>query len=90
VDRGKKSLETILLLMCYKLKYPETFFLLRGNHETSDVNRIYGFYDECKRRSSVKVWKNFTDYFDVMPIAATIADKIFCIHGGLSPDLTRF
>ncbi|KAJ5764844.1 hypothetical protein N7520_004403 [Penicillium odoratum] len=87
VDRGKQSLETILLLLCYKLKYPETFFLLRGNHECANVSRIYGFYDECKRRSSVKIWKTFTDVFNCLPIAAVIAERIFCVHGGLSPKL---
>ena len=48
VDRGKQSLETICLLLSYKIKYPENFFLLRGNHECASINRIYGFYDECK------------------------------------------
>ena len=47
VDRGQQSLETIALLFCYKIKFPENFFLLRGNHECSSINRIYGFYDEC-------------------------------------------
>lgn len=64
VDRGKHSLETILLLMCYKIKYPENFFLLRGNHECANVTRVYGFYDECKRRCNVKVWKTFVDTFN--------------------------
>jgi serine/threonine-protein phosphatase PP1 catalytic subunit len=50
VDRGKQSLETICLLLAYKIKYPENFFLLRGNHECASINRIYGFYEECKRR----------------------------------------
>lgn len=43
VDRGKQSLETICLLLAYKIKYPENFFLLRGNHECASINRIYGW-----------------------------------------------
>ncbi|KAJ2906416.1 serine/threonine protein phosphatase Pzh1 [Zalerion maritima] len=89
VDRGKQSLETILLLMCYKLKYPENFFLLRGNHECANVTRVYGFYDECKRRCNVKIWKTFVDTFNCLPIAAIVANKIFCVHGGLSPALSH-
>ena len=87
VDRGKQSLETICLLLCYKIKYPEKVTLLRGNHESSVTNRIYGFYDECKRRYNVKLWKSFTDLFNNLPVAAIIDDKILCMHGGLSPDL---
>jgi len=87
VDRGKHSLETICLLLAYKIKYPENFFILRGNHECASINRIYGFYDECKRRHSIKLWKTFTDCFNCLPIAAIIDEKIFCMHGGLSPDL---
>ncbi|KAI2638600.1 serine/threonine-protein phosphatase PP-Z [Xylaria nigripes] len=89
VDRGKQSLETILLLLCYKLKYPENFFLLRGNHECANVTRVYGFYDECKRRCNVKIWKTFVDCFNTLPIASIVAGKIFCVHGGLSPALAH-
>lgn len=87
MDRGKQSLETICLLLAYKIKYPENFFILRGNHECASINRIYGFYDECKRRYNIKLWKTFTDCFNCLPIAAIIDEKIFTMHGGLSPDL---
>ncbi|EAS06524.2 serine/threonine-protein phosphatase PP1 (macronuclear) [Tetrahymena thermophila SB210] len=85
VDRGKQSLETICLLLAYKIKFPENFFLLRGNHECSSINRIYGFYDECKRRYNIKLWKIFTDCFNCLPVCAVIDEKIICMHGGLSP-----
>lgn len=87
VDRGKQSIETICLLLAYKIKYKENFFLLRGNHECASINRIYGFYDECKRRFNVRIWKVFTDCFNCLPVAALVDEKILCMHGGLSPDL---
>ena len=87
VDRGKYSLETICLLLAYKIKYEENFFLLRGNHECASINRIYGFYDECKKRYNLKIWKAFIDVFNCLPIAASIDDKILLMHGGLSPEL---
>ena len=87
VDRGKQSIECICLLLCYKIKYDENFFILRGNHESGAINRIYGFFDECKRRYNVKLWKCFVDLFNCLPIAASIDDKIFIVHGGLSPEL---
>ena len=87
VDRGKQSLETVCLLLCYKIKYPTKVTLLRGNHESSVTNRIYGFYDECKRRYNVRIWRSFTDLFNYLPVAALIDEKILCMHGGLSPEL---
>ena len=89
VDRGNRSLEVIVLMLCYKLKYPQNFFMLRGNHESSSLNRIYGFYDECKRRYSVKLWKIFSSCFNCMPVAAVVGNRILCMHGGLSPELTN-
>jgi len=89
VDRGKQSIEVICLLFAYKIKYPENFFILRGNHEASGINRIYGFYDECRRRYSVKIWKTFCSVFDCLPCTAVIDDKIICMHGGLSPELQK-
>eukprot|EP00095_Tigriopus_kingsejongensis_P004150 maker-scaffold703_size109190-snap-gene-0.24 protein:Tk04150 transcript:maker-scaffold703_size109190-snap-gene-0.24-mRNA-1 annotation:"serine threonine-protein phosphatase pp1" len=87
VDRGRESIETILMLLAFKIKYPENFFLLRGNHECAGLNRIYGFYDECKRKYSIKLWKTFVDVFNCLPVAAVIEGTIFCAHAGLSPQL---
>ncbi len=89
VDRGKQNLETICLLMAYKIKYPLNFFILRGNHESDTINRIYGFYEECKRWHSIKLWKAFSECFNFFPIAAVVENKLFCMHGGLSPELTN-
>lgn len=87
VDRGEQSLESVCLLLAYKLRYPDNFFLLRGNHESSSINRIYGFFDECKRRFNVRLWKLFTDTFNCMPVAGLVEGRILCMHGGLSPEL---
>lgn len=87
VDRGKNSIETICLLLAYKIKYPLTFHLLRGNHECASINKIYGFFDECKRRFDSRLWKKFSECFNVLPISALINKKILCMHGGISPDL---
>jgi len=87
VDRGQHGIECILLLFCYKIKFPVNFFILRGNHECAWVNKEYGFYDEVKRRYSIRLWKTMVDVFNCMPCVAIIEDKIFCCHGGISPEL---
>jgi serine/threonine-protein phosphatase PP1 catalytic subunit len=89
VDRGYYSIATICLLLAFKIKFPENFFLLRGNHECKSINKIYGFYDSCKRVYSIKLWQQFTNMFNVIPISAIIDDKILCMHGGLSPELAK-
>ncbi|CAJ1042159.1 putative Serine-threonine protein phosphatase N-terminal domain/Calcineurin-like phosphoesterase, partial [Leishmania shawi] len=88
VDRGKHSVETIILQFCYKIVYRENFFLLRGNHECASINKMYGFFDDVKRRYNIKLFKAFTDVFNTMPVCCVISEKIICMHGGLSPDLT--
>ena len=88
VDRGFNSVETLELLLCYKLKYPGHLTLLRGNHECRQTTTFYGFYDECvKKYGSTNVWKYCTDLFDYLNISCLIDNKVLCIHGGLSPDI---
>ena len=85
VDRGDQSIETLCLLLCLKVRYPTRIFLTRGNHESSEITQLYGFYDECiKKYNNANIWK---ELFNLLPLAAIIDNKIFCLHGGLSPDL---
>jgi serine/threonine-protein phosphatase PP1 catalytic subunit len=88
VDRGAYGVEVMCMLCSYKVKHPEKVFLLRGNHECGPISRIYGFYDEVKRRFNVKMWKLFCEMFNCLPLAATIEEKIFCVHAGLSPEMS--
>lgn len=86
VDRGSWSTEIALLLYSYKWLYPKQMWLNRGNHETDDMNRVYGFEGECKAKYNEKVFKLFSESFSALPLATLIGEKYLTLHGGLFSD----
>uniref|UniRef100_A0A8C9GYF0 Serine/threonine-protein phosphatase n=1 Tax=Piliocolobus tephrosceles TaxID=591936 RepID=A0A8C9GYF0_9PRIM len=89
VDRGYYSCECFCLIACLKIKYPNRVTILRGNHESRQITKVYGFYDECirKYKDNYNAWRYLTDAFDYLPLSALINNDIFCDHGGISPYL---
>jgi diadenosine tetraphosphatase ApaH/serine/threonine PP2A family protein phosphatase len=86
VDRGYHSVETLLLLLALKARWPDRITLIRGNHESRQITQVYGFYDECYRKyGSVNVWRLCTELFDYIPLGALVGGEVLCLHGGLSP-----
>lgn len=93
VDRGMSCLETIAYLLAMKQQLPTKVYLLRGNHETRDVNgweEHYGersFIWQCRNRFGdelgYRVWEACNSVFDRLPLAAVIDQDIFCVHGGI-------
>jgi diadenosine tetraphosphatase ApaH/serine/threonine PP2A family protein phosphatase len=88
VDRGPNSCEVVILLYAFKVLFPRNLLLLRGNHEFGFMNEIYGFRQECFLRFLPRVYSSFIDSFSKLPVCAVVNGRIFCVHGGLRPNLS--
>jgi len=83
VDRGSFSVECIFALLGFKLLYPDHFFMSRGNHESENMNKMYGFEGEVKAKYSAQMAELFTEIYNWLPLAHCINGKVLVMHGGL-------
>jgi len=88
VDRGSWSCEVALLYYSLKILFPTSFYLNRGNHETENMNKMYGFEDECKYKYSTKIFEMFSQSFETLPLATIVNKNYIIMHGGLPSDPT--
>jgi serine/threonine-protein phosphatase 2B catalytic subunit len=87
VDRGNWSVEILTYLYAIKLRFPKHVILLRGNHESRDMNMFFNFRQECLYKYNSEVFEAFAKSFLSLPLGAIVNNKYICMHGGFSPDL---
>lgn len=87
IDRGVFGTEVLTLLFALKCKYPNNIYLLRGNHESISLSRVYGFYKEVTAKYNSDLYYYICEAFEELPLCAQIGERIFCVHGGISPCL---
>lgn len=88
VDRGLYQLECLCFILCLKITEPERYFLLKGNHETIEINRYYGFLDVLLNQfGDTKYMKYLLELYNSLSLCSIINKKIFCVHGGIPEDI---
>ena len=83
VDRGSFGVEIIFTMLAYKVLYPKAFFMTRGNHESKNMNQMYGFEGEVKAKYDDRTMRLFTDLFNSLPLCVVLGGKVIVMHGGL-------
>lgn len=88
VDRGPRQIECLIFVLILKILNPQTFYILRGNHETLEMNQAYGFFYEFSQKfNDYEAFKEILAVYDVLPICSIINNDILCLHGGIPEDI---
>jgi len=84
VDRGQFQLECFIIVLSLKILYPNKYFLLKGNHETLEMNKYYGFYDVYMMEfNQYSQFDEIISLYNRLPICIIVNDSILCLHGGI-------
>jgi diadenosine tetraphosphatase ApaH/serine/threonine PP2A family protein phosphatase len=87
VDRGPKQLECFLMVLILKILHPQKYYLLKGNHETLEMNQKYGFFqDFMSRFKNIEKFNEILMIYNVLPLCALVNNSILCLHGGIPQD----
>ncbi|MFX1394661.1 MAG: metallophosphoesterase, partial [Promethearchaeota archaeon] len=88
VDRGPKQLECLIIVLTLKILNSDCFYILRGNHETLEMNQAYGFFYEF-----IQIFKDYNNFseilavYNTLPICAIVNNLTLCLHGGIPEDI---
>ncbi len=84
ITRGAYGIETLALLLALKIRYPRHVYLLRGQSESRDATRVFGFYEQCKQRVGMRQYRRFVSVMSTLPLAARVDQRVLCVAGGVS------
>jgi diadenosine tetraphosphatase ApaH/serine/threonine PP2A family protein phosphatase len=88
VDRGPYQLECLLTVLILKILEPKRYYILKGNHESEEINKYYGFYEDFTQKLGHKVqFNSINDIYALLPYCALINDDVLCLHGGIPEDI---
>ncbi|CAM43972.1 putative serine/threonine protein phosphatase 2B catalytic subunit A2 [Leishmania braziliensis MHOM/BR/75/M2904] len=89
IGNGGFNLECLLFLLAAKVAHPQSLFLIRGSNESKFMADVLQLGKECQLKYSSALLPQLLSAFNCLPLAAIVRKKFFCVHSGLSPDVSH-